>query len=174
MLKYNGLFFVVKIQNHILSILVENKTGVLNRVTSLFRRRRFNIESLTVSPSEKKGLSRMTIEVHHQANIEQAIKQIYKIIEVIKVRQLDPETVIVRDLALVTFKASSRGNARLTAFLKKYRTTKTIKKLTTSWTVQIVDTPETIDTFLKEAGKHGLLHISRTGATATDAHLPRS
>lgn len=94
--------------------------------------------------------------------------------EVIKVRQLDPRTAVVRDLALATFQASTRGNTRLTSFLKKYRSAKILKKTAVAWTVQIVDTPEAIESFLKGAAKHKLLHISRTGATATDAHLRHS
>jgi len=168
------LIFTVNTQNHILSVLVENKTGVLNRVLSLFRRRRFNVESLTVSPSEQSGLSRIIIVVHHQANIAQVMKQMDKLIEVIRVRQLDPNMAIVRDFALVTFKVSPRGNMRLTAFLKKYRTAKVLKKEMASWVVQIVDMPDAVQLFLIEGSKHGLLHITRTGATATDAYLPHA
>ncbi|MDX6647038.1 MAG: acetolactate synthase small subunit, partial [Miltoncostaeaceae bacterium] len=91
---------------HTLSVLVENKPGVLSRVSGLFTRRGFNIESLAVSPTETADLSRMTITVDaSRFPIEQITKQLDKLINVIKIRDLDPENMVARELALLKVRA---------------------------------------------------------------------
>ena len=88
--------------NHILSVLVENKPGVLSRVAGLFTRRGYNIDSLAVSPTENANLSRMTITVDaSRFPVEQITKQLDKLINVIKIRDLDPDNTVSRELALM-------------------------------------------------------------------------
>src|ERR687894_2848671 len=97
---------------HTLSVLVEDHPGVLNRVVSLMRRRSFNIDSITVGHSEMPGISRMTIVVGGEdAEVEQVGKQLYKIVEVLKVTDLEGENCVGRELALikVATKAQTRG-----------------------------------------------------------------
>lgn len=147
-----------------LTVLVENKAGVLNRIASLFRRRRFNIESLTVGHSEKPGLSRMTIVVDENTNIEQVFRQMYKIVEVIKIKKLDESKTIIRDLALVRVKAKTK-RTQLIKIIKEYKA-KVLSKKNDSVTIQIVHTPEKIDQFFKKIKPFGILEVSRTGATA--------
>jgi acetolactate synthase I/III small subunit len=97
---------------HTISALVENKPGVLSRVSGLFTRRGFNIESLAVSPTEDADRSRMTITVDTtKTPVEQITKQLDKLINVIKVRELDPQNIVSRELGLykVTVKAGARS-----------------------------------------------------------------
>ena len=97
-----------RLNKHTVVAIVEDKPGVLMRVSSLFRRRGFNIESLTVGRSEEKGLSRITIVVDGEsAPIEQVEKQLYKLIDVIKVTDLSHEDMLARELALIKVRANN-------------------------------------------------------------------
>ena len=97
-------------KHHILSVLVENKFGVLSRVAGLFARRGFNIVSLAVSPTEDERFSRMTIVVDAEsAPLEQITKQLNKLIPVIKIAELHPDEAVERELMLVTVKATRRA-----------------------------------------------------------------
>ncbi|MFH0776647.1 MAG: acetolactate synthase small subunit [Patescibacteria group bacterium] len=145
--------------------LVENKTGVLNRIASLFRRRRFNIESLTVGHSEKKGLSRMTIVVEEGTDIDQVVRQMYKIVEVIQIKKLDSIDAVIRDLALVKIAVSAKNSAQISALVKKFKA-RVPRKNGTFWVLEICESPEKIEAFLTAAGKFKILEISRAGATA--------
>lgn len=149
---------------HVLTVLVEDKSGVLNRIASLFRRRRYNIESLTVGHSETPGFSRMTIVVDGRTDVTQVTKQMYKIIEVIKVTQLTNATAVVRDLALVTFHVN--GNApTLTRFLEESGA-RIVTTGEMTLTAEFLGTPEAVSAFLKTARTHEPIQISRSGATA--------
>ncbi len=152
-------------KTHTLTALVENKAGVLNRIASLFRRRRYNIESLTVGHSELSGLSRMTIVVGAETNVDQVVRQMYKIIEVIKVKELITDKAIIRDLALVQIGVTARNKAKLTKTLKAFDT-RVMDRQPTVWTIEIVDTPDQIDNFLRLIRPCKIKAIARTGATA--------
>src|SRR4028118_777012 len=109
---------------HTLSVLVENKSGVLARVSALFSRRAFNIESLAVGPTENPDLSRMTIVVDAEsAPLEQVTKQLNKLIEVIKIVELDGGAAVQRELLLVKVRAplADRGTVLQTAELFRAR-----------------------------------------------------
>src|SRR6266550_5757288 len=98
-------------RKHILSVLVENKPGVLTRIAGLFARRGFNIATLAVGPTEDPTVSRMTITLDGAAHpIDQVTKQLYKLVNVIKIRDLEPEETIAREMAL--FKVSADGQTR--------------------------------------------------------------
>src|SRR5213592_4321280 len=102
-------------KHHILSVLVENKFGVLSRVAGLFARRGFNIVSLAVSPTEDEQYSRMTIVVDaDSAPLEQVTKQLNKLIPVIKIMELTPAQAVERELMLVTVKASAEARSQIT------------------------------------------------------------
>ncbi|MCF7846101.1 MAG: acetolactate synthase small subunit [Candidatus Peribacteraceae bacterium] len=141
--------------------LVENKSGVLNRIASLFRRRRFNIESLTVGHSEKRGLSRMTIVVEQGTDIDKVFRQMYKIVEVIKIKKLDETQAVIRDLALVKV----RKSPGLTKVLKKFKA-RTARQNGDFVVVEICAEPEQIEKFIAVVKKFGILEVSRAGATA--------
>ena len=99
----------------VIAAIVENKPGVLHSISNMFRRRGFNIESITVGHTEKKGLARMTITFNgDDKTIEQVVKQMNKLIEVIKVNYLENETIVARELALIKIKikdAKTRSDA---------------------------------------------------------------
>src|SRR5213592_3622349 len=98
-------------RKHILSILVENKPGVLTRVTGLFARRGFNIDTLSVGPTDDPALSRITLTLDGAMHpIDQVTKQLHKLVNVIKIRDLEPEETIARELAV--FKISADGAQR--------------------------------------------------------------
>src|ERR687895_2210729 len=98
-------------RKHILSILVENKPGVLTRIAGLFARRGFNIDTLAVGPTDDPTLSRITLTLDGAMHpIDQVTKQLHKLVEVLKIRDLEPADTAARELAL--FKVSSDGNAR--------------------------------------------------------------
>src|SRR5579883_2799638 len=97
-------------QHHILVAHVQDQPGVLNRIASLFRRRMFNIESLTVGHTDQPGVSRMTIVVDGaMTDVEQVIKQLYKLIEVIKVSEITHDPAVAHELALIKVSTSSSG-----------------------------------------------------------------
>src|SRR5881398_3462884 len=98
-------------RKHILSILVENKPGVLTRIAGLFARRGFNIDTLAVGPTEDESVSRMTITLDGAAHpIDQVTKQLHKLVNVIKIRDMEPDNTIAREMAL--FKISADGQTR--------------------------------------------------------------
>ncbi len=99
---------------HTLSVLVENKPGVLTRVAGLFARRGFNIDSLVVAETEDPELSRMTISVDEQdQNVEQITKQLHKLINVLKITDLDPTGSVERELLLIKVKADAQSRGEL-------------------------------------------------------------
>src|SRR6202012_1908900 len=98
-------------RKHILSILVENKPGVLTRISGLFARRGFNIDTLAVGPTDNEQLSRITLTLDGAVHsIDQVTKQLHKLVNVLKIRDLEPDETLARELAL--FKISADGNAR--------------------------------------------------------------
>ena len=108
--------------NHTVVAIVEDKPGVLMRVSSLFRRRGFNIESLTVGPTEEAGLSRITIVVDGEsAPIEQVEKQLYKLIDVVKVSDLSNEDMVARELALIKVRANNLNRHELLDIAEVFR-----------------------------------------------------
>src|SRR5688500_17377462 len=97
------------VRKHVLSVLVENKAGVLTRVAGLFARRGFNIDTLAVGPTEDESVSRITITLDGASHpIDQVTKQLHKLVNVIKIRDLEPEETIAREMAL--FKVSADGS----------------------------------------------------------------
>src|SRR5438876_9121706 len=98
-------------RKHVLSVLVENKPGVLTRIAGLFARRGFNIDTLAVGPTEDETISRMTIVLDGAAHpIDQVTKQLHKLVNVIKIRDLEPKETVARELAM--FKIAAEGEAR--------------------------------------------------------------
>ncbi len=164
--KIKSLFcFNVAKKTHTLTVLVENKAGVLNRIASLFRQRQYNIESLTVGHSEQAGLSRMTIVIDGQTNTDQVIRQMYKIMEVIKVKELPADSAIIRDLALIQIGVTASDKTKIMSILKRFGV-RVIKRKPTHWTVECVGTPDEIDKFLTLLKPFKIQTVSRTGATA--------
>jgi len=108
--------------NHIISVLVENKAGVLAKISGLFSRRGFNIESLAVGPTEDEKISRITISVSAEGHsIEQIIKQLYKLVNVIKIQELDPSNIVERELVLIKVNADSKTRPEILEIVSVFR-----------------------------------------------------
>ncbi|MBU2563564.1 MAG: acetolactate synthase small subunit [Actinobacteria bacterium] len=108
--------------NHIISVLVENKAGVLAKISGLFSRRGFNIESLAVGPTDDEKISRITLSVNaEEHSIEQIIKQLYKLINVIKIQELDPSNIVERELVLIKVNADSKTRPEILEIVTVFR-----------------------------------------------------
>ena len=148
---------------HTLVCLVEDQPGVLNRVMSLFRRRTFNAESVTVGHSEQPGLSRMTFVVNgDDETVEQVTKQLYKLLEVLKVTDLTAEPHVRRELALVKLNASAANRAEIMQLTQIYNG-KVLDVSLTQMVVEIAGPADKIDAFLGLMQPFGIREISRTG-----------
>ena len=153
-------------RTHILSILVENKPGVLARVAGLFSRRGFNIETLAVGPTDDTTISRITLTVDGATHpIDQVTKQLHKLVNVIKIRDLEPEEAVARELALfkVTADADSRG--QIMQFTDIFRG-KVVDVSKRSVTVEITGTDDKIEAFERMIRPFGLIEMVRTGEVA--------
>lgn len=151
----------------VISILVENKPGVLHMISNLFRRRNFNIESITVGPTEKPDIARMTITVNEdEKTVEQVVKQVAKQIDVLKVAELESGNYVMRELALIKVKVSdSKERSDIINFVNVFRG-RIIDVSTDSITVEITGSPDKIDAFLNLMKTFGIIELARTGITA--------
>jgi acetolactate synthase-1/3 small subunit len=151
---------------HTLVALLEDKPGVLNRVVSLLRRRGFNIESLTVGHSEMRGVSRLTLVVAGDDGIiEQVVKQLYKLIEVVKVVDLSEDRAVVRELALVKVNATASTRGELMQIADIYRG-RIIDLATDSVIIEITGPEDKIDSLIDMVRRFGIKEIVRTGRLA--------
>ncbi|HDQ06124.1 MAG TPA: acetolactate synthase small subunit [Candidatus Bathyarchaeota archaeon] len=153
--------------NHIISTIVENKPGVLYTVSNLFRRRGFNIDNISVGPAEETGLARMTIMVRgDDKTIEQVVKQLNKLIDVIKVTRLDPEHIVTRELALIKVNASNtKARSDIINYAGIFRA-RVVDVSTETLMMEITGTSEKIDAFICLLKPFGLREVARTGITA--------
>jgi acetolactate synthase I/III small subunit len=154
----------------ILSVIVDNKPGVLFRVTNLFRARNFNIESITVGTTEQHDISRMTIAIQSDSRTtDQLVKQLRKLIDIIEVRILNTENTVFRELALIKMKAHDpTSRMEITHFSNIFRA-KILDVSKDSMMVEITGTPDKIDAFKSIVDPYGIIQIARTGISA----LPR-
>ena len=151
---------------HTLVALMEDKPGVLNRVVNMFSRRAFNIESLTVGHTEQRGISRMTVVVDGtNTDVEQVVKQLYKLIDVLKVSDVTQDKSILRDLALVkvTAKGDTRGEI---VQLVNLVGAKVVDIAADSLVVQMADDEDAIDAFVALMRPFGIKEMVRTGRVA--------
>jgi acetolactate synthase-1/3 small subunit len=154
-------------RRHILSLLVENKPGVLARIAGLFARRGFNIESLAVGPTDDTSISRITLTVDGAAHpMDHVTKQLHKLVNVIKIRDLEPAECVARELAL--FKISSQdGDAR--AQIMQYTDIfrgNVVDVSRRAVTVEITGTDDKIEAFEDMVRPFGLIEMVRTGEIA--------
>jgi len=153
-------------RKHILSILVENKPGVLTRVAGLFARRGFNIDTLVVGPTDDPSLSRITMTIDGaQHPIDQVTKQLHKLVNVLKIRDLEPDETISRELAM--FKVSVDGTSRAEVMqlteIFKGRVVDVSKR---SMIVEIIGASDKIAAFEKLVRPFGLVEMVQTGEIA--------
>lgn len=154
-------------QNYIIGTIVEHKPGVLYEVANMFRRRGFNIESIAVGPTEQKDLARMTITVTgDERTIEQVVKQLHKLINVIKVSILDPKTTVVREMALIKVHvADAKARSEIIQFANIFRG-HILDVSTDSMIVEMTGDSEKIDAFIELVVPYGIKEVARTGITA--------
>lgn len=151
---------------HTLVALVENKPGVLNRVASLFRRRGFNIESITVGHSEAPDISRMTIVVDGSGtSVEQVRKQLDKLIETVKVQDITSEPNVVRELALIKVKATSATRSEIMQVVDIFRAN-IVDVSMESLTIEVTGDEEKLDSLLNLLRTFGVKEVVRTGRIA--------
>jgi acetolactate synthase I/III small subunit len=151
---------------HILSVLVENKPGVLNRISGLFARRGFNIDSLAVGETEDPRLSRMTIAVDGQDQpLEQVTKQLHKLINVIKITDLDPATSVERELVLIKVKADADSRAEIIQVAEIFRA-KIVDVSTQTVILEVTGGREKLDGITALLRPFGIVELVRTGRIA--------
>ncbi|ORF04681.1 acetolactate synthase small subunit [Snodgrassella alvi] len=149
---------------HILSILMENQAGAMSRIVGLFSARAYNIDSLSVSPTEDKTLSRMTIVTSGDNKVmEQITKQLNKLIEVIKVIDLNDSNYVERELMLVKLRATGKDRDEILRLNDIFRG-HIIDVTDKTYTVEITGTSSKLDAFLDTVGKTLILETVRTGA----------
>ena len=157
------------IHHHILSVLVENKPGVLARVSGLFARRGYNIFSLAVAPTEDPRFSRLTIVVDVESNpLEQMVKQLFKLIHVVKITELDPRESVERELLLVTVSAAAEIRGQIIELVQVFGG-RILAVGADLLTISIEGAPEKVDDFEELLRPYGIVELQRTGRVA----LPR-
>ena len=151
----------------VIAALVENKPGVLHSVSNMFRRRDFNIESITVGGTEQEDLSRMTITViGDEKTLEQVVKQMSKLIDVVKVTKLEPENIVTRELALIKVNIpDNKSRSDVINCVEVFRG-RVVDVSPQSLTMEITGTPDKIDAFLNLMRTYGIMELARTGLTA--------
>lgn len=151
---------------HTLSVYVENKPGVLARIAGLFRRRGFNIHSLAVAPTENPDYSRMTIVVDLEDKpLEQVVKQLHKLINVIKINDYLPEEVVERELALIKVKATKETRPDIVQIVDIFRA-KIVDVASESVTVEVTGTEDKINAIIALLKPYSIIEVARTGKIA--------
>ncbi len=153
-------------RKHIVSILVENKPGVLTRITGLFARRGFNIDTLAVGPTEDERISRITLTLDGAVHpIDQVTKQLHKLVNVLKIRDLEPEETLARELALFKVSADGTARAEVMQICEIFRA-KIVDVTKRSVVVEVTGTFDKIDAFEQLVRPFGLIEMARTGEIA--------
>ena len=153
-------------RKHILSILVENKPGVLTRITSLFARRGFNIDTLSVGPTDDDDISRITITLDGANHpIDQVTKQLHKLVNVLKIRDLEPSDAVSREMAVFKVAADGAQRAELMQLCEIFRG-KVIDVTKSSLVVEVTGTVDKIEAFERNVRPFGLIEMMRTGEIA--------
>jgi acetolactate synthase I/III small subunit len=158
---------------HTLSVLVEDQPGVLARIASLFSRRGFNIESLAVGPTEHAGMSRMTIAVNvDDLPLEQVTKQLNKLVNVLKIVELDPATSIQRELILVKVKADSHSRSQVLETVQLFRA-KVVDVSPDSVVIEATGNADKLEALLRVLEPFGVKELVQSGMVAV-GRGPRS
>ncbi|MFM7146891.1 MAG: acetolactate synthase small subunit [Actinomycetales bacterium] len=151
---------------HTLSVLVEDKPGVLARVASLFSRRGFNIESLAVGPTEVPEVSRMTIVVSVEGlPLEQVTKQLNKLVNVLKIVELDPQASVQREIMLVKVKADTESRSHILETVQLFRA-KVVDVSTEAVTIEATGNPDKLAALLRLLEPFGVKELVKSGMVA--------
>ncbi len=152
--------------NHIISVLVENKAGVLAKISGLFSRRGFNIDSLAVGTTEDESISRITIVVQaDQRGIEQVVKQLYKLINVLKIQELDPANIVERELVLIKVATDAKNRAEILEIVNIFRAN-IVDVAKKSLLIEITGTSSKVNALKELLDPYGILELTRTGKIA--------
>lgn len=151
----------------IITATVQNRSGVLNRVTGLFLRRQFNIESISVGQTEIDGISKMTlvIDVEDAQKLEQVTKQLNKQIDVLKVSDITDKAIVARELALIKVSGSGQLRSEIKGIIEPFRAS-IIDVSKDSLAVQVTGKPEKIEALIELLRPYGIKELARTGLTA--------
>jgi acetolactate synthase-1/3 small subunit len=161
--------FGVSRTHHILSVLVQNRPGVLARVSGLFARRGYNIYSLAVAPTDDPRHSRITIVVDiSETPLEQIVNQLFKLIDVVRITEMSPATSVERELLLVTVRAGEGERTRVLELAHVYEAA-VLAVGEDAMTLSLAAEPAKLDDFEELLRGHGIVEIQRTGRVA----LPR-
>lgn len=153
-------------RKHVLSILVENRPGVLARVSGLFSRRGFNIDTLAVGPTEDPAISRITLTLDGAVHpIDQVTKQLHKLINVLKIRDMEPDDSVAREMALFKVSAAVENRAEIVQFAEIFRA-KIVDVSRRALIVEVTGSHDKIEAFESMLRPHGLLEMVRTGEVA--------
>ena len=151
---------------HTVVALVENRPGVLNRVSSLFRRRGFNIDTLAVGPTDDESISRITLTLDGALHpIDQVTKQLHKLVNVIKIRDLEPRETLARELAMFKVSADGASRAEVMQICEIFRG-KVVDVTKRSIVVELTGTCDKVDAFEQLVRPFGLIEMARTGEIA--------
>ena len=155
-----------ELNHHILSVLVQNRPGVLARLSGLFARRGYNIFSLAVAPAEQEGFSRITIVVDlESASLEQIVKQLFKLIEVVQISELDPRSSVERELLLATIRAAGDQRGQVVELVNIFEG-KILAVGVDAITVSLDGHPDKLDDFVELLTGYGIVEMQRTGRVA--------
>lgn len=150
---------------HIIAVLLENEAGALSRVVGLFAQRNYNIESLTVARTEDPTLSRLTITTEgDDGKIEQIMKHLYKVIEVVKVVDLTESDHVERELMLVKVRAEGQARSEIKRVTDIFRG-QIVDVTASGYTVQLSGPSDKLDAFMRAVGKTSILEVARTGVS---------
>jgi acetolactate synthase I/III small subunit len=156
----------MSIPTHTLSVLVEDKPGVLARVASLFSRRGYNIQSLAVGATEQKNMSRMTIVVSvDESPLEQITKQLNKLINVIKIVEQDEDNSVSRELALIKVRTDAATRGQVIEAVNLFRA-KVVDVSTESLTIEATGTPAKLEAFLRVLEPYGIRELVQSGVVS--------
>ncbi|MEV6690564.1 acetolactate synthase small subunit [Micromonospora sp. NPDC051196] len=151
---------------HTLSVLVENKPGVLARVAGLFSRRGFNIDSLAVGETENPDVSRITIVVNADSSpLEQVTKQLNKLVNVLKIVELDPSTSVARELLLVKVRADRNARGQVLETVNLFRA-RVVDVASDTLTIEATGTPDKLDALLRDLEPFGIKEMVQSGLVA--------
>ena len=151
---------------HTFVVYVEDKPGVLNRVVSLFRRRGFNIESLSVGHTDRSGVSRMTIVMEAEETAARLVEaNLYKLVNVLRVEELTDSDAVLRDLALIKVRADAEQRAQVLQIVKVFRA-RVVDVVTDALIVEISGSEDKIDGLVDVLRPFGIIEMARTGTIA--------
>lgn len=159
----------------IITLLVNNSSGVLNRITGLFSRRDYNIESITVGVTENPAISRMTFVVltESKKDIEQVIKQLHKQIDVLKVKDITEEAIVSRELALIKVFVTPNQRGEVAALINPFRAS-IVDVGHEEMTVEVTGDHQKVETMIALLHPYGIKELARTGLTALNRSVNKS